>query len=220
MKKRTIPSLEGLILGKWKVGEEIPPSENGKHIFYWCTCECGAISKVDYYHLKNGNSKGCRDCTKKRICKKGHDTWDCGRAEDFKCKACTVEGHVRRTYGISLEEYCALYAFQGGKCAICERPLLVNPALPIAPPTEGNPTRAEVDHRHVPKKVKPQPEKRTLVRGLLCGGRYAGCNAKLGHVDNIEWLKAAVAYLEELPAQKLLKIMDEHRQRQELIENK
>ena len=32
-------------------------------------------------------------------------------------------------------------------------------------------------------------------RGLLCPGRM-GCNRRLGRVDDIAWLKAAVAYLE------------------------
>lgn len=204
MKKRTVPSLTGKQLNNWTVGEEIPPEANGKHIHYWCTCKCGAVCEVDYYHLKNGFSKGCKSCTKKRICKKGHDTEFCGREENYKCKLCRVESHLRRTYGLSLEEYLELFRFQKGKCSICGRALVLNDAFGIEP-EEDAATRAEVDHKHVPKKVKPQPPKRDLVRGLLCGGRYAGCNAKLGHVDNIEWLKNAVAYLTDPPAQKIRK---------------
>lgn len=209
---RKIPSLTGEKFGKWTVGKELP-REPGKHIMYMCTCECGNEKPVDHYHLKGGYSQGCKNCTKKRVCKKGHYTWDCGREENHKCKLCRVEGHLRRTYGLSLEEYCAMYTFQDGKCAICKRPLLVNESLPIAPPGEGDPTRAEVDHEHVPKSVKPQPEKKDTVRGLLCGGRYAGCNARLGRVDDIEWLRSAANYLETLPAQKLIKIMEENRKK-------
>jgi hypothetical protein len=169
---------------------------------------CGAICKVDYYHLKGGFSTGCKSCIKRRICKKGHDTEFCGRAEDYKCKLCTVEGHIRRAYGMSLDEYLALFTYQSGNCAICGRALLINGAFSVVPPTEGDPTRAEVDHRHVTKKTKPQPDKKSTVRGLLCGGRYAGCNAKLGRVDNVEWLKNAVAYLENPPAQTLFKVLE------------
>ena len=39
------------------------------------------------------------------------------------------------------------------------------------------------------------------VRGLLCAGRYAGCNRKLGSIDNIIWLKNSTTYLEHPPAQ-------------------
>lgn len=39
------------------------------------------------------------------------------------------------------------------------------------------------------------------VRGLLCPGRYAGCNRLLGRVDNIIWLKNAIQYLENPPAE-------------------
>jgi len=200
---RKIPSLTGQVFGSWTVGEEQPRVAQ-RHIYYSCTCTCGAISVVDHYHLKNGYTTGCRSCTKRRVCKKGHDTLFCGRAEDYKCKLCTVEGHIRRTYGLSLQEYRELYNFQSGKCAICHRSLLLNPAFGVVIEDEDA-TRAEVDHKHVPKKIKPQPPKRDLVRGLLCGGRYAGCNAKLGHVDNIEWLKSAVAYLSDPPAQKIRK---------------
>jgi hypothetical protein len=47
--------------------------------------------------------------------------------------------------------------------------------------------------------------RRASVRGVLCGGRYAGCNRKLGHVDNVEWLENMVKYLKNPPAQKVLK---------------
>lgn len=42
------------------------------------------------------------------------------------------------------------------------------------------------------------------VRGLLCPGRHRGCNRLLGRVDDINWLKAAIAYLEEIPAKEIL----------------
>lgn len=41
------------------------------------------------------------------------------------------------------------------------------------------------------------------VRGLLCPGRYRGCNRLLGRIDDIEWLQKAIAYLQDPPALKL-----------------
>ena len=35
------------------------------------------------------------------------------------------------------------------------------------------------------------------VRGLLCAGRYAGCNRKLGRIDQIPWLENMLRYLED-----------------------
>lgn len=42
------------------------------------------------------------------------------------------------------------------------------------------------------------------VRGLLCPGRYAGCNRLLGHVDDTIWLEKALAYLKNPPARGIL----------------
>jgi hypothetical protein len=41
------------------------------------------------------------------------------------------------------------------------------------------------------------------VRGLLCAGRYAGCNRLIGRIDNIPWLKKVIAYLENPPAKRI-----------------
>lgn len=38
------------------------------------------------------------------------------------------------------------------------------------------------------------------IRGLLCPGRYTGCNRLLGRVDNPEMLRNFLAYLEKCPA--------------------
>ena len=43
------------------------------------------------------------------------------------------------------------------------------------------------------------------VRGLLCPGRHGtGCNTKLGRIDDINWLKSMIRYLENPPARKIL----------------
>ena len=76
--------------------------------------------------------------------------------------------HLRRAYGISIEEYERLFTSQRGRCAICgcrpdTRPL-------------------EVDHDH----------KTGRIRGLLC----RECNLALGKLgDNVKTLKKAVEYM-------------------------
>lgn len=42
------------------------------------------------------------------------------------------------------------------------------------------------------------------IRGLLCPGRYTGCNRLLGRVDNPDWLAKAKNYVENPPAKKVL----------------
>ena len=67
------------------------------------------------------------------------------------------------------EEYIKI---NGGEfCAICGRK-----------PHPGY--KLDRDHDH--KTGKP--------RGLLCGG-LRGCNRKLGRIDDLEWLRAALAYV-------------------------
>jgi Recombination endonuclease VII len=71
-------------------------------------------------------------------------------------------------YGISIEDYNALLAQQGGACAICRK----RPAYRLC-----------VDHCHATKKV----------RRLLC----RGCNFGIGYFgDDPRLLRAAAAYLE------------------------
>lgn len=80
------------------------------------------------------------------------------------------DGILRRTFGISLEEYEAMYAAQNGLCAICGKPDEV----------EGR--RLAVDHNH----------DTGAVRALLCGT----CNRGLGNFqDNAEMLVKATRYL-------------------------
>lgn len=76
-------------------------------------------------------------------------------------------------YGITPDQYDAIYYKQGGGCAICGRPA----------PREGNRwERLHVDHDHNSGRV----------RGLLC----MNCNQGLGNFkDSAELLKSAVEYL-------------------------
>jgi hypothetical protein len=83
----------------------------------------------------------------------------------------TRERHMVRKYGVTLADYEAMLAVQGGRCAICHV-------------TEGSQRYGvfHVDHCHSTGRV----------RGLLC----RGCNHMLGVVgDSVEALERAISYL-------------------------
>lgn len=42
------------------------------------------------------------------------------------------------------------------------------------------------------------------IRGLLCPGRYTGCNRLMGRIDKPDWLRKVIVYLEDPPARKVL----------------
>ena len=105
--------------------------------------------------------------------------------------------YLKRTYGITVEEYVAIYNFQKGLCAIC-RKMLRPPNSSTKKGTKDG-LRPEMDHNH---KIR---DKRKAVRGLLCGGKHFGCNRRLGRVDNREWLMNASEYVQNPPAQQALR---------------
>lgn len=83
-----------------------------------------------------------------------------------------TEDHLSSTYGLTLEEWERMFLNQGSRCAICKA---VKP---------GTSRGWATDHCHSGGQV----------RGILC----LKCNTGLGHFqDNIEFLRAAIAYLEE-----------------------
>lgn len=82
--------------------------------------------------------------------------------------------HLKRKFGISIEDYEKLLAAQDGVCRICKDP-----------PGFGERGRLHVDHDHSDGRI----------RGLLC----MNCNQGLGQFrDDVALLSAAVAYLEEV----------------------
>lgn len=109
---------------------------------------------------------------------------DCGRTAS-RCKTCvSVQAHgsmVQRVYGISREEYAALFKAQHGRCYICrERP---------------RSKRLAVDHDHKTGKV----------RGLLCADNEWGCNyAIIGKMKDAEMAWRAWQYLVNPPADKVI----------------
>lgn len=89
------------------------------------------------------------------------------------------EKRLIETYGITAEEYWAIYEAQGGKCYICRR-------------ATGKVRKLAVDHSHETGEV----------RGLL----DKMCNRNiLGHSrDEIEFFERAAEYLRNPPARKVL----------------
>lgn len=83
------------------------------------------------------------------------------------------ERALRHKFGITLAEYEALAAAQGGVCAICHSP------------PQGHRRHLDVDHDHTTSEV----------RGLLC----SPCNRAIGYLrDDPDLLRAAAAYLERV----------------------
>jgi recombination endonuclease VII len=78
----------------------------------------------------------------------------------------------RKTYQMTLVQYEAMLAAQGGGCAICRSTEYLH-----------------VDHDHgcCPGKTSCG----RCIRGILC----ARCNTGRGQVDNIAWLEARIGYL-------------------------
>lgn len=89
--------------------------------------------------------------------------------------------NLRAKYGLTVQEWERLLVLQGEKCPVCSKSL-----------TRKN---THVDHDH----------KTGQIRGLLC----FECNTGIGKFhDDIEWLLAAVAYLQSSPPEVTLRPRD------------
>lgn len=79
---------------------------------------------------------------------------------------------LKRHYGMTPEQWAAMFAIQGGRCAICR-----------ASEPGNKKGQWSTDHDHTTGKV----------RGILC----CHCNRMLGGAqDNPRWLRDGAAYLE------------------------
>jgi len=138
------------------------------------------------------------------------------------------DAYLKRAYGITLAERDAIVAEQGGKCPGCGRILdetcrlevdhdhkIARQKLFIERLRDWNfaaflnKTDASYIAIGRTRKEARRNGQRVLlrrsVRGVLCGGRYAGCNRRLGRIDNIPWLQAVLGYLQNPPAQRVLR---------------
>lgn len=91
------------------------------------------------------------------------------RRSDPAVKRAERSAYLQRKYGVSIEEYEAMLARQGGGCGICGK----------APSSRIS---LHVDHDHGTGRI----------RGLLC----FVCNSSLGELDDPELLRAALRYVE------------------------
>lgn len=193
-KEANIRNLIGLTFGFWTV--EKPSSRKKKPsggMYWWCVCQCQNKKEIDAESLISGKSTSC-GCSKNRpICPQNHMIAEWGRDKTGMCRACIKNRNFLRNYGITLAEYLALWKYQDGKCAICKQPV----SIQLGRPGHTGGCRAELDHEH--DNSLPQKEQ---VRGILCGGRWSGCNRKLGRLDKVEWLSSATEYIKNPPARK------------------
>ncbi len=138
--------------------------------------KCGVVKGSDcfskHYRFKDGLQYNCKSCCKQirrepeNILKGRENAKRWGRTANGKESMRWRQ--VKRKYGLSKEEYEALFVQQNGACAICD-------ASPNGKPLS-------VDHAH----------ESTIVRGLLC----AKCNTGLGNFgDSVKFLERAVVYL-------------------------
>lgn len=94
------------------------------------------------------------------------------------------ERRVEKVYGLSVEDYDAIMAEQGGVCAICKKPFVRK--------------RGSVDHDHDIEKTHGS---RASVRGII----HAWENTTIGRcAHDPEWFLAAAEYLTNPPARRVL----------------
>lgn len=108
------------------------------------------------------------------------------------------EKRIERVYGISEEEYQAILAAQGGRCAVCQR-------------ANGRTKRLAVDHDHLHCGICAGPQTcgaPEAIRCLACGP----CNQQLG-VWNLPVLARAARVLTSPSAPEIIRRL---RERQEL----
>lgn len=129
----------------------------------------------------------CKKCLRNRaerffVSARGHTCSSCRRR---RVQHAGRDVRLLEAYGITLQDYQDLLDAQDGRCAICRG---VRP---------GN---LDVDHDHALEKLGIP--KRQTVRGLCC----KRCNRRLlpSALDSIEVLEAAIRYLTNPPARKVL----------------
>ena len=114
---------------------------------------------LKFYARGNGYQPRCKTCFKKRY-----------QGKKYRIKQ--HAGHLKRTFGITLDKYTELFDLQNGQCAICS----------TISPGKGRKNFC-VDHNHLTGKI----------RGLLC---YS-CNIGISLLqEQLNVLKSAVRYLE------------------------
>lgn len=142
------------------VRHDYPPVEDPMKLHRCPVCGGDFPMTLEYFHANRCSRSGLQTECKK--CQYARNTKYRGTPQH---KQSLWKSHLKRKYGISVEEYQILVERQQGLCAIC-----------------GEFKNLHIDHNHVT----------TRVRGLLCGdcNRALG----LFH-DNAQRLQSAIDYL-------------------------
>lgn len=114
----------------------------------------------------------------------------CHNAEKRRRRLASKVRHVERTYGLTAEQYDALYALQGGKCALCQ----------VA---TGKAKRLAVDHDHrqaVLDGHDPDKGCPNCIRGLV----DSVCNDVLAHArSQAVFFERGAEYLRKWPMRRM-----------------
>jgi len=131
-------------------------------------CDCGKTSVIPTSTLKATSSCGCdiEYAARSGATRKSRNI-----------SAPRNVSHLKRTFGLSVEEFERRRMVQDNKCRICKEVFVVTPS---------------VDHDHTC--CSSQRSCGKCIRGLLC----KRCNAALGGFhDQIDLLETAIVYLKE-----------------------
>jgi hypothetical protein len=142
-------------------------------------CKRGHEFTQDNIYVSKGEKHHCRQCRKERHLANPivYDaaTYDAKRAKGYREKFhhknfdANRKYWLRKSYGLTLEEFQSMWDQQNGKCAICGKDLVF-----------GKETHVDHDHDS------------DVVRDLLCNF----CNLGLGQFkDNPDILEKAASYL-------------------------
>ncbi len=123
----------------------------------------------------------CIDCGGPTIRKESLRCKPCGYKSKIKFRShreCGRNSHLKKKYGMTLDEFYAYWDAGRGQCFICGKSM----QMPLPKQGQGLDVVA-VDHDHITGKI----------RGLLCNA----CNKGLGlFKDDIDLLNKAAKYLE------------------------
>lgn len=142
--------------------------------------------------LSTISGKPCKGCgsTTRKLTAPGPRCATCHRDRRTTTQLARRLTYVAKQYGLTPEQYQALWDAQEGKCYICKR-------------NKGN--CVDHDHKCCPGKTSCGK----CVRGLLCNPCNKGV---LGHLrDNIQALIRAITYLMFPPAHKVFQKLKENK---------
>lgn len=148
-------------------------NKNTKDGFRFECKECvSKYYKANYTNIKKQHS----DYYQKNKEKALQDSYEYRKIKPEKRKLSNRKNHLKREYGLSWDDFTALYDSQEGKCKICGCFIELQS-------TKNSKTSACVDHCHETSEV----------RGLLC----RACNVGIGNLkDSVDLLAKAIVYLE------------------------